>query len=209
MKILFTFLLSVFLSALCHAQIAVYMRMLDYSNNNIYNSGVAFPSDPKAYPTNTRNLHADEVAISTYSDGDEQTLNIGSQGTGSGAGKVAFNPLSFSKTPDAQSPKFFEMMASGTPYKFVEFSFYKTAGTGSEVLTYKIRLGLVAFSAIQRASAACSGNCPDIVENFAMQYGGKYIVYYSQKPDGSPGTPVGYGWDRIHNVSWNGATTIQ
>ena len=183
------------------------MRLVDYSNVNIYNSTVTFNTDPKAKPSGGI-THSDEVALATYADGDEQTLNIGSQSTGAGAGKVTFDSLAYSKTPDAQSPKFFQNMASGTAYKFVEFSFYKTLAAG-DVLSYKIRLSLVAFKSIQRASAACSGNCPDVVENFTMQYGAKYITYYPQNPDGSYGTPAGAGWDRVKNVSWDGVTALQ
>jgi len=37
----------------------------------------------------------------------EQTLNIGSQSSGAGAGKVTFNPFSITRKTDVASPKFF------------------------------------------------------------------------------------------------------
>jgi type VI protein secretion system component Hcp len=39
----------------------------------------------------------------------EQTLNIGSQSTGAGAGKVTFNPFSITRKVDRASPVFFAM----------------------------------------------------------------------------------------------------
>lgn len=208
MKTIFILFLTVLASTLGYSQTSVYMRLIDYNGNNIYGTTTSFQTDPKATPGPGKITHADEVALTTYTDGDKQTLNIGSQSTGAGAGKITYDSLTFSKSPDEQSGKFFEMMASGTPFKFVEFSFYKTSGT-NDYLYYKIRLSLVAFKYIQRAAAACSGNCPDLIENFAMEYGAKYIVYYPQKQDGSYGTPVGGGWDRVKNVSWNGVNAIQ
>ena len=48
-----------------------------------------------------------------------QTLNIGAQSTGAGAGKITFNPLSFTRRPDSLSPQFFAMCCSGTPFRKV------------------------------------------------------------------------------------------
>src|SRR4051794_37054555 len=45
----------------------------------------------------------------------EQTLNIGSQSTGAGAGKVTFNPFSITRKIDVSSATFFEQACSGTP----------------------------------------------------------------------------------------------
>ena len=39
----------------------------------------------------------------------EQTLTIGSQSTGAGAGKVTFNPFSITRKVDRASPVFFQM----------------------------------------------------------------------------------------------------
>ena len=53
----------------------------------------------------------------------EQTLNIGSQSSGAGAGKVAFNDLHFTKNVDSTSPIFFQALCAGTPFQFVDISF--------------------------------------------------------------------------------------
>ena len=45
----------------------------------------------------------------------EQTLNIGSQSTGAGAGRVTFNPYSITRKIDRSSPELFSAACSGTP----------------------------------------------------------------------------------------------
>src|ERR1700677_3379543 len=58
----------------------------------------------------------------------EQTLNIGSQSTGAGAGKITFNPFSITRKIDLQSPTFFNMACSGTAFKFVTLGMRKSGG---------------------------------------------------------------------------------
>src|SRR3954451_9579978 len=57
----------------------------------------------------------------------EQTLNIGSQSTGAGAGKVTFNPFSITRKIDKSSPTFFQMACSGTAFKQVVLGLRKSA----------------------------------------------------------------------------------
>src|SRR5271165_1703753 len=56
----------------------------------------------------------------------EQTLNIGSQSTGAGAGKVTFNPFSVTRKTDQSSPTFFQMACSGTAFKMVTLALRKS-----------------------------------------------------------------------------------
>jgi len=53
----------------------------------------------------------DQVSGGKYTFDIEQTLNIGSQstGAGAGAGKVTFNPFSITRKVDRASPVFFAM----------------------------------------------------------------------------------------------------
>ncbi len=65
----------------------------------------------------TRALHAPEAEVvgfgprvfevETFSFDVEQTLNIGSQSSGAGAGKVTFNPFSITRKIDRSSPNLF------------------------------------------------------------------------------------------------------
>src|SRR4051812_12974665 len=58
----------------------------------------------------------------------EQTLNIGSQSTGAGAGKVTFNAYLITRKIDKSSPIFFEKACSGTPFQNVTMGLRKSSG---------------------------------------------------------------------------------
>src|SRR3954470_16812191 len=110
------------LMAICfagHAQTAVYARFISYTSQVLKTDGSVAsgalitansidPSSPELFKITTLNVDV------------EQTLNIGSQATGAGAGKITFNPLSFSRPVDGASPIFFQNAASGTPYRTIE-----------------------------------------------------------------------------------------
>ena len=66
--------------------------------------------------------------IEDYSFDIEQMLNIGSQSSGAGAGKVTFNPFSITRNIDRSSPLLFQNACSGTPYKNVGLGLRKSAG---------------------------------------------------------------------------------
>jgi type VI secretion system secreted protein Hcp len=54
----------------------------------------------------------------------EQTLNIGSQTGGSGAGKVTFNPFQITKKVDSATPLLFQSAISGAAFHTIRCSFY-------------------------------------------------------------------------------------
>src|SRR5580704_14346907 len=68
--------------------------------------------------------------VEDYSFDIEQTLNIGSQTSGAGAGKVTFNPFSITRKIDQASPILFQMACSGTAFKVVTLALRKGVGTG-------------------------------------------------------------------------------
>ncbi|MDQ2753602.1 MAG: type VI secretion system tube protein Hcp [Bacteroidota bacterium] len=191
MKKILISLLCLFVFTLCHAQLKVFVKFTLYDNT------------PLVSENSYDRVHKGELLLTTYADNDEQTLNIGSQSTGAGAGKVVFNPTTFSKLAGANSAKFFQMMASGTPFKFAEYNFYNSA----DQLVFRVTLKLVAIKAIQRAAATCSGNCPGVIENYSVEYGGKVITVFVMSPDGTPGTSYTYGWNRVKNIADNDPTT--
>ena len=69
--------------------------------------------------------------IEDYSFDIEQTLNIGSQSGGAGAGKVTFNPFSITRKIDAASPMLFQMACAGTPFQTVYLALRKSVGAGA------------------------------------------------------------------------------
>jgi type VI secretion system Hcp family effector len=76
--------------------------------------------------------------IDDFSFGIEQTLNIGSQSGGSGAGKATFTPFQITKKVDSATPQLFESAISGAAFREVKCSFYSanaSNGTSSPYLT--------------------------------------------------------------------------
>jgi type VI secretion system Hcp family effector len=118
----------------------------------------------------------------------EQTLNIGSQTSGAGAGKVAFNDLNFTKAVDATSPAFFQALCAGIPFQFVDISFVTSAGT-----TATCRLKLAAVKSIDGTVGTVGGavgtGAP--TEDIALEYGGAIWTVGAASA----------GWNRVQNTA--------
>ncbi len=177
-----------------HAQVTVYAKFT-------LNNGTLLDEGPVA------ESHKGQILLSSYSIDAVQVLNIGSQSTGAGAGRIAFDPVSFTKPVSINSPQFFSMMCAGTPFKKVEFYFYNAG----DKLYYMESLGIVAFKTITHSVAAScpTPGCLGFIETCVMEYGKKVETFYPQDPNGSPGKPVSMGWDRIKNVSLNDPAGLQ
>jgi type VI secretion system Hcp family effector len=67
---------------------------------------------------------ASSFEIEDFSFDVEQTLNIGSQSSGAGAGKVTFNPFTINKKLDVSSPKLLQAAARGEIFKTFTCSFF-------------------------------------------------------------------------------------
>ncbi len=128
----------------------------------------------------------------------EQTLNIGSQSTGAGAGKVTFNPFSITRKIDRSSPIFFNHACSGTPFKSVVLGMRKAGGgvaSGSIYLVFTFKL-----VAVKTISWSYDDESPK--ETVTFEYGGLFIRYNMQNANGSiNSTPYEAGWNRVKNTS--------
>lgn len=136
--------------------------------------------------------------IADYSVDIEQTLNIGSQSTGAGAGKVAFNPFSITRSSDKITPVLFQMACAGTPFQTVWLGLSKSgaapAAAASVFMSFTFKL--VAVKSIVFASD------PDTAkERVTFEYGGLQIQYAPQSPTGGFGPAVMGGWNRVRNVA--------
>ena len=144
------------------------------------------------YPPN-----ANIFEVEDYSFDIAQTLNIGSQSTGAGAGKVTFNPFRITRKTDKASPLLFQMACSGTPFQTVALVLRKsTAGSTAATAFLKFTFKLVAVKTI---SWAHSNELPK--ESVTFEYGDMVIEYWQQKADGAMGTKVVDGWNRIKNIA--------
>jgi type VI secretion system secreted protein Hcp len=135
--------------------------------------------------------------IEDYSFDIEQTLNIGSQSSGTGAGKVAFNPFSITRKIDRASPVFFQMACSGKPFQTVGLGIRKGAGNlASGVMFLVFTFKMVA---VKTVSWAHDDEAPK--ETVTFEYGGLNVQYAQQKPDGSLMPKVSGGWNRVKNIA--------
>ena len=166
-------------------------------------SQVDFTTDPQKsavhYPPN-----ANLFEVEDYSFDIAQTLNIGSQSTGAGAGKVTFNPFSITRKIDKASPVLFQMACSGKAFQTVALVLRKSGGGSSPGIAFlKFTFKLVAVKTI---SYAKSDESPNEVVTF--EYGGLVMEYWQQKPDGSMGLKVVDGWNRVKNILDSDSATI-
>jgi len=127
----------------------------------------------------------------------EQTLNIGSSSSGSGAGKITFNPFSITRKIDRASPTFFEMACSGTPFQKVAIGARKAGGGKNSGLIYLVFM----FKLVAVKTISWSYDDESPKETVTFEYGGMIIRYALQKPDGTlDGTDYLAGWNKVKNV---------
>lgn len=134
--------------------------------------------------------------VTDFSFGIEQVLNIGSQSTGAGAGKVTFNPFSITRSIDCSSPKFFTASCAGTPFKTVALGLRKSSGQASAG-TFFLRFDFK-LVAVKTINWAHDDESPK--ETIEFEYGGLQVRYTQQKPDGSMAAAIVGGWNRVKNL---------
>lgn len=178
-----------------HAQ-DIYMKFTPYSGA-VTTAGLG-PNVTVKDGANNVQL-TDYLQVSSVQFDEEQTLNIGSQSSGAGAGKVSFNPLTITKSVDALTPKLYQFMCTGTPYKFVEILFVKPATDNNPApVIYKVLLKLAAVKTQAVSSvASCANGC--VAESVSFEYGGMIQYTYKPQANGSS-TPIPAGWNRVKNV---------
>jgi type VI secretion system Hcp family effector len=165
---------------------------------------VKFPDTTPTAPT--------VFEIEDFSFDIEQTLNIGSQSKGAGAGKVTFNPFSITRKIDRASPQFFQMACSGTAFQLVTLALRKSAGgvgTGDADVSGKMFLRFdFKLVAVKTVSWSYDDESPK--EEVTFEYGGLQVRYNLQNPDGTftSSNLFTAGWNRVNNKSDTGATLI-
>jgi type VI secretion system secreted protein Hcp len=139
--------------------------------------------------------------VEDYSFDIEQVLNIGSQSSGAGAGKVTFNPFSITRKIDRSSPVLFDMACSGTAFKQVSLALRKSIGgtpvqgqpSGQIFLRFDFKL-----AAVKTISWSHDDEAPK--ETTTFEYGGMLIRYCQQQANGKLNPSVPGGWNRVKNI---------
>ncbi len=129
--------------------------------------------------------------VENYSFEIDQALNIGSQSSGAGAGKVTFNPFSIMRKTDKASPILFQMASSGTPFQEIALALRRVPN-GQIFLVFNFKLVAI-------RSIAWTDNNESPKETIAFEYGGLQIFYGQQKPNGEMMKTVAGGWNRVSN----------
>jgi len=148
--------------------------------------------------------------ISDFNFDIEQALNIGSQSSGAGAGKVTFNPFSITRNTDRLSPKLFTMCCAGQHFKVTSLYLRRAGGgaggaTGTGTQTSGTTFLRFDFALVAVKTISWSGSDGDEAckEEVTFEYGALQVRYVQQGVDGKPMTtadanPVG-AWNRVYN----------
>ena len=188
-------LLSVLMitTAASFSQISIYVRLTDYAGKVLSTNGTM----DAPLPLRENMISTDNgqfFLVTSFTGTAVQTLNIGSQSTGAGAGKVTFNPFTITRKMDAASPLLFQNSASGTPFKTAEVFFMN----GQNVVV-KQTFKLAAVKSI--TWSACTDkdkDCNTVNETLLFEYGGQLITV---------GKSQG-GWNRVRNIQDNDPNTV-
>ncbi len=175
--------------------VSIYLRLVDYNSsaltsNGTHDTDIATIKD--TFDTDNKQF----IRVSGYHCDVEQTLNIGSQSTGAGAGRITFNPFRITKFIDGTSPILFQNSASGTPFKTAEVFFVNEKNVLQVRQTYK----LVAVKTISWSATAGENG---IIETLTFEYGGLMITVFQQGTDGEKSNVLLAGWNRVRNTSDN------
>jgi type VI secretion system secreted protein Hcp len=133
----------------------------------------------------TNKDHKDEIEVMSWSWGVE---NTGSGGGGGGAGKAAFEALMFTHLIDAASPALMKMCATAVHTRTAVLSMRRKGKGLKEYLVIKMQDVLVASVMLDVDEDAG-------IEAVELTFAKMEYVYTPQKPDGSAGTPVRFGFD--------------
>lgn len=168
-------------------------------------------TDPNPFPTGTGPVAPGSaitglqyLELEDYSFDIEQTLNIGSQSRGAGAGKITFNPFSITRKIDVQSPAFFKMVCSGTAFQQVILMMRKSAGgdtAGQAFCRFDFKL-----VAVKTISWSHDDEAPK--ETITFEYGGLQVRYSMQEASGKMTPAIAGGWNRVKNIADTTTTPI-
>lgn len=135
----------------------------------------------------------------------EQALNIGSQSSGIGAGKVTFNPLNFTRPSDRISPTLFRMCCAGEHFKAVSLFIRRAGGSanesaGSGAITAGQTYLRFDFALVGIKTINWSVDDDNSKEEVTMEYGALKLRYLQQDVSGGGlKSPYEANWNRIYN----------
>jgi len=133
----------------------------------------------------------------------EQVLNIGSQSSGAGAGKVTFNPYQITRKSDRVSPLLFMMCCAGQHFSQVSLCLRRAGGatTGSTMSSGTTFLRFdFALVAVKTISWSGSDGDEAPKEEVTFEYGALKVSYQQQDvTGGAKGGVQSAQWNQVYN----------
>jgi type VI secretion system Hcp family effector len=142
-----------------------------------------------------------QIAVDAYNLEIAQTLNIGSQSAGAGAGKVTFHPFQIKKHYDTASPKLFQAACTATNLGPITFSVVKTGSGSTDGKTAPKPYLIISFNNIYVKTIITETLGAYTMEVVSFEYGAIAFAY-SKLVNGVLTPSTQSGWDRTKNVSW-------
>ena len=148
-------------------------------------------SDSTIVGDSTNAQHPGEVVLTSYSQNSSNPVNLGN-----GIGKAICGQITIMKQIDQTSPEFLGKVLTGSVSSAtvpVTITFEKSATVPFQY--YKVELYRVAVTSITQNDSQA-----DTVHETIMLEAGKFrYTFNRQKPDGTKGAPVIFGWDCLAN----------
>ena len=143
------------------------------------------------------------VEIKSFSLGISNTINIGSQSRGAGAGKAQLHEFTLSKAIDKVSPTLLELAGRGGHISQMDLYLRKAGGGGSNGKSSGLVFLQYTFKLVFVATIDWSGDEGDEVpkEDVTFKYGALEVQFTGQKTNGQKGTTTTGAWNQVKNNS--------
>jgi hypothetical protein len=148
-----------------------------------------------AVPTTTTAAGQGFFEVQSISFSTEQTLNIGAASSGAGAGKITFNPFSFTMPSGSLDAIMFTMQASGQAFKTMEVQIIHAPSPGPTTpASETFNMKLVAVKTISWSADASGSNT-----QFSLEYGSLVVAAPSGATGAGTGKTIIGGWNKVSN----------
>ncbi len=168
-----------------HAAVNAYLSFTDNQTKAAVCAGESLsPAHPKT------------IELSDFTFGFSQTLNLGSQSGGAGAGKATFSTFAFTKKLDAASTCIAGYLMQGRTLGATLYLSKAAGGPGASPDFLVVTFKLAAFKSQTWSRDETAG----ALEKVEFEFGAEQIKYFSQRSDGSLNTPPSTEtWNRLNN----------
>lgn len=136
--------------------------------------------------------HADEIELTSFSFGVNQSGSFHKGGQGGGAGKASISDITVTKEVDKASPLLFQACATGRHIPSAVIYSQKAGGNNAPVTYYEIKLTKLLVSSHQN-NGSDGGDA--IYETVTFNFARVDFIYTNQTAEGGKGAPVNAFFD--------------